>query len=88
MVNRILTITNRRRSNMCLGGSRPAPQPVAPPPVSSVQSPDEQAPELEIAGEDTAEVAAKKKKKTGTNMLQTDVNTSGTGVSNVSIPTV
>jgi len=71
---------------MCLGGSRPAPQPVAPPPVSSVQSPDEQAPELEIAGETDAEIAAKKKKKTGTNMLQTDVNTAGTA-SSVSIPT-
>tara|TARA_R100001198_G_C5177143_1_gene175386 strand:+ start:636 stop:863 length:228 start_codon:yes stop_codon:yes gene_type:complete len=66
---------------MCGGGSRPAPQPVAPNPVPNA-SPigDQIVPTLETADELVdKKKKIKKAKKTGTEMLQTSgVNTTTT----------
>jgi|TARA_R100001443_G_scaffold100560_2_gene108022 hypothetical protein len=63
---------------MCGGGSRPAPQPVAPNPVVNASPIGEQlVPTLETADELSDKKKIKKKaKKSGTEMLQTSgVNT-------------
>lgn len=61
---------------MCFGGgSQPVQKQVQP--VQSVAQPDEMAPEIELASEDNLEIEKKKKKKTGTMDMQTDLNIPG-----------
>ena len=71
---------------MCGGGSRPAPQPVAPNPVVNASPIGEQlVPTLETADElSDKKTITKKAKKSGTGMLQTSglniASSSGSGV--------
>jgi hypothetical protein len=63
---------------MCIGGNRNPPQQEAITPVrQAVSSGDELAPTIELASEDALEIAQKKKKKTGTTAMQTDLNIPG-----------
>ena len=59
---------------MCGGGS-PGPNPNPIQPVrTSIAGNDEQSPEIELASEDSLEIAKKKKSKKGTTAMQTDLN--------------
>ena len=59
---------------MCGGGS-PSPNPTPIQPVrTSIAGNDEQSPEIELASEDSLEIAKKKKSKKGTTSMQTDLN--------------
>tara|TARA_R100000655_G_C2972450_1_gene190582 strand:- start:8 stop:208 length:201 start_codon:yes stop_codon:yes gene_type:complete len=61
---------------MCFGGgSQPVQKQVQP--VQSVAQPDELSPDIELASEDNLEIAKKKKAKTGTMSMQTDLNIPG-----------
>ena len=63
---------------MCFGGGGgQQQQQQTTQPVQSVAQPDEMAPEIEIASEDNLEIAKKKKNKTGTMSMQTDLNIPG-----------
>ena len=65
---------------MCGGGSPPNNPPVQP--VRSLSGQEELSPEIELASEDSLEIAKKKKKKKGTTAMQTDLNI---GTSNPSV---
>ena len=70
---------------MCMGKpSIPAPPEVIQPVRNSMSSGDELSPTIELASEDALEIAQKKKKKTGTSAMQTDLNITGTN-SNVNV---
>ena len=70
---------------MCMGKpSIPAPPEVIQPVRNSMSSGDELSPTIELASEDALEIAQKKKKKTGTSAMQTDLNITGTN-SDVSV---
>ena len=70
---------------MCMGKpSIPAQQEVIQPVRNSMSSGDELSPTIELASEDALEIAQKKKKKTGTSAMQTDLNITGTN-SNVNV---
>jgi len=59
---------------MCGGGS-PSPNPTPIQPVrNSIAGNDELSPEIELASEDSLEIAKKKKSKKGTTAMQTDLN--------------
>jgi len=62
---------------MCFGGGGGQQQQTTTQPVQSVATPDEMAPEIELASEDNLEIAKKKKDKDGTISLQTDLNIPG-----------
>jgi len=62
---------------MCFGGGGGQQQQTTTQPVQSVAAPDEMAPEIELASEDNLEIENKKKKKTGTMDMQTDLNIPG-----------
>ena len=64
---------------MCMG-KPPVPQvqEVIQPVRNSMSSGDELSPTIELASEDALEIARKKKSKTGTAALQTDLNTTST----------
>ena len=66
---------------MC-GGGNPQPTPTPIQPVrNSIAGDDEMSPEIELASEDSLEIAQKKKKKTGTTAMQTDLNIATTNPS-------
>ena len=56
---------------MCGGGNLPNNPPVQPVRISGQE---ELSPEIELASEDSLEIAKKKKKKKGTTAMQTDLN--------------
>lgn len=63
---------------MCMGRpSAPPVQEAIQPVRQAVSSGDELAPTIELASEDALEIAQKKKKKTGTTAMQTDLNIPG-----------
>jgi len=63
---------------MCMGGGRQVTQQEPVTPVrQAVSSGDELAPTIELASEDSMEIAKKKKAKTGTVAMQTDLNIPG-----------
>ena len=63
---------------MCMGRSLQPPIQEAVQPVrQAVSSGDELAPTIELASEDALEIGKKKKKKTGTTAMQTDLNIPG-----------
>ena len=63
---------------MCMGrSSMPPIQETVTPVRQAVSSGDELAPTIELASEDAMEIAQKKKKKTGTTAMQTDLNIPG-----------
>ena len=64
---------------MCFGGggSTVAAAPAVQPVNQAVASADELAPTIELASEDSLELAKKKKGKKGTSILQTDLAISG-----------
>jgi hypothetical protein len=64
---------------MCGGGNPPNNPPVQPVRISGQE---ELSPEIELASEDSLEIARKKKRKTGTTAMQTDLNI---GTSNPSV---
>ena len=64
---------------MCGGGNPPNNPPVQPVRISGQE---ELSPEIELASEDSLEIAKKKKKKKGTTAMQTDLNI---GTSNPSV---
>ncbi|QLF87975.1 hypothetical protein Hroenn_gp13 [Pelagibacter phage Hroenn EXVC015P] len=66
---------------MCGGGNPPNNPPVQPV-RNSIAGADELSPEIELASEDSLEIAKKKKKKKGTTAMQTDLNI---GTSNPSV---
>ena len=67
---------------MCGGGSpSPNPTPTPTPVRNSIAGDDEMSPEIELASEDSLEIAQKKKKKTGTTAMQTDLNIATTNPS-------
>ena len=57
--------------------SMPPIQETVTPVRQAVSSGDELAPTIELASEDAMEIAQKKKKKTGTTAMQTDLNIPG-----------
>ena len=64
---------------MCMGRSAAPPIQEAIQPVrQAVSSGDELAPTIELASEDALEIGKKKKKKTGTTAMQTDITIPGT----------
>jgi len=70
---------------MCMGKpSIPAQPEVIQPVRNSMSSGDELSPTIELASEDALEIARKKKAKTGTAAMQTDLNITGTN-SNVNV---
>ena len=66
---------------MCGGGNPPNNPPVQPVRISGQE---ELSPEIELASEDSLEIAKKKKSKKGTAAMQTDLNITGTN-SNVNV---
>ena len=63
---------------MCMGRpSMPPVQETVAPVRQAVSSGDELAPTIELASEDALEIGKKKKKKTGTSSMQTDLNIPG-----------
>ena len=63
---------------MCMGRpSAPPVQETVTPVRQAVSSGDELAPTIELASEDSMEIGKKKKKKTGTTAMQTDLNIPG-----------
>ena len=63
---------------MCMGRPAMPPMKEAITPVrQAVSSGDELAPTIELASEDALEIAQKKKKKTGTTGMQTDLQIPG-----------
>ena len=69
---------------MCGGSPNPpAPSPIVQP-VRANSGQDEQAPTIELASEDSLEIAKKKKSKKGTQSMQTDLNIPNSG-SNVTV---
>jgi hypothetical protein len=63
---------------MCMGRSMaPAVQQAVSPVRPAVSAGDELAPTIELASEDELEIGKKKKKKTGTTAMQTDLNIPG-----------
>jgi hypothetical protein len=67
-------------------GKPPAPQvqETVQPVRNAMSSGDELSPTIELASEDALEIAQKKKKKTGTAAMQTDLNITS-GNSNVNV---
>ena len=64
---------------MCMGRpSAPPVQETVTPVRQAVSSGDELAPTIELASEDALEIGKKKKKKTGTTAMQTDITIPGT----------
>jgi len=63
---------------MCMSSpSQPPVQEAITPVRQAVSSGDELAPTIELASEDSMEIAKKKKAKTGTVAMQTDLNIPG-----------
>lgn len=62
---------------MCFGGGGSQPVQEQVQPVTAVAQPDELSPDIELASEDNLEIAKKKKAKTGTMNMQTDLNIPG-----------
>ena len=63
---------------MCISSpSQPPVQEPVTPVRAAVQSGDELAPSIELASEDSMEIAKKKKSKKGTVAMQTDLNIPG-----------
>ena len=71
---------------MCMGKppQAPAQQEIIQPVRNSMSSGDELSPTIELASEDSLEIAKKKKSKKGTAAMQTDLNITGTN-SNVNV---
>lgn len=62
---------------MCFGGGGGQQQTTTQPVQQAIATPEELAPEIELASEDNLEIAKKKKDKDGTISLQTDLNIPG-----------
>ena len=71
---------------MCMGKppEAPAQQEIIQPVRNAMSSGDELSPTIELASEDSLEIAKKKKSKKGTAAMQTDLNITGTN-SNVNV---
>ena len=65
---------------MCMSSPSQPPVQEAVTPVRAVSSGDELAPTIELASEDSMQIAKKKKAKTGTVAMQTDLNIPGSSV--------